>query len=118
MQSGRFDYAERISGETFAKKPLLRQVASLGGPIGCIHLGFYRQEFGLNYEHRLKIISYDYELIFALGSYLGMTSADKVYEMIDLIEELGLDAITAGVALGWVTEAFELALLMKKHLKK
>jgi aldehyde:ferredoxin oxidoreductase len=116
LQSGRFDYAEQISGETFAKKTLLRQVACSGCPIGCIHLGLYRQEFGLNYEYKSKMISYDYELIFALGSYLGMTSVDKVYEMIDLVEELGLDAITSGVALGWVTEAFENGLVDEKTL--
>lgn len=116
LQSGRFDYAEQISGETFAKKTLLRQVACSGCPIGCIHLGLYRQEFGPNYEYKSKMISYDYELIFALGSYLGMTSVDKVYEMIDLVEGLGLDAITAGVALGWVTEAFENGLVDEKTL--
>ena len=116
LKSGRFDYAEQISGETFAKKTLLKQVACSGCPIGCIHLGLYRQEFGLNYEYKSKMISYDYELIFALGSYLGMTSVDKVYEMIDLVEELGLDAITAGVALGWVTEAFENGLVDEKTL--
>lgn len=106
MQAGSFDHAQQISGEVFAEKTLIRQVACSGCPIGCIHLGLHRQEFGPNYEYKSKMISYDHELIFALGSYLGMSSTSKVYVMIDLVEELGLDAISAGVALGWVTEAF------------
>ena len=116
LQSGTFEHAEQISGETFAEETLLRQVACSGCPIGCIHLGLFRQEFGSNYEYKSKMIAYDYEPIFALGSYLGMSSADKFYKMFDLVEELGLDAITAGIALGWVTEAFENGLVDEKTL--
>lgn len=111
MQAGSFEHAQEISGETFAEKTLIRQIACSGCPIGCIHLGLHRQEFGPNYEYKSKMLSYDHELIFALGSYLGMSSTSKVYEMIDLVEELGLDAISAGVALGWVTEAFAKGLI-------
>ncbi|OEH86830.1 aldehyde:ferredoxin oxidoreductase [Desulfuribacillus stibiiarsenatis] len=107
LQSGRFEHAEEISGEAFAEKSLLRQVACSGCPIGCIHIGLHRQQFGEAYEYESKSISYDHELIFALGSFLGMSSQEKVYQLIDRVEELGLDAISAGVVLGWVIEAFE-----------
>lgn len=106
LQSSKFQHAEQISGEAFAEKTLVRQLACAGCPIGCIHLGLHRKQFGPNYEFKSKKISYDHELIFALGSYLGMSSQDKVYDLIDKVEELGLDAITAGVALGWITEAY------------
>ncbi|OEF97869.1 aldehyde ferredoxin oxidoreductase N-terminal domain-containing protein [Desulfuribacillus alkaliarsenatis] len=107
MQESNFEHAEAISGEAFAEQTLLRQIACSGCPIGCIHIGLHRQMFGELYEYESKSISYDHELIFALGSYLGMSSQDKVYKLIDKVEDLGLDAITAGVALGWVIEAFE-----------
>ncbi|MGF7186269.1 aldehyde:ferredoxin oxidoreductase [Desulfitispora alkaliphila] len=117
MQKGTFEAAENISGESFAEKTLLRQIACSGCPIGCIHLGLFREEFGSNYEYKFKSLSYDFELIFALGSYLGITEINKVYQLIDLVEELGMDAITAGVALGWVTEAFKKGFITEDDLK-
>lgn len=116
MQQSSFEAAEAISGETFAKKTLLRQIACSGCPIGCIHLGLFREEFGHSHEYKFQSISYDHELIFALGSYLGMSSTQKVYQLIDEVEQLGLDAITAGVALGWVIEALEKGLLTKEEV--
>ncbi len=111
MQSGKFENAHNISGEAFANDTLIRQLACSGCPIGCIHLGLHRRQFGPGYEFKSKNISYDHELIFALGSYLGMSDQHKVYDLIDKVEELGLDAISAGVALGWVTEAYDRGLV-------
>ena len=113
LQEQRFAHGEAISGEAFAEKTLLRQMACSGCPIGCIHIGLYRRQFGppKSYEFKSKNVSYDHELIFALGSFIGMSSQEKIYDLIDKVEELGLDAITAGVALGWVTEAFQKGLV-------
>ncbi|MBM7854854.1 aldehyde:ferredoxin oxidoreductase [Desulfohalotomaculum tongense] len=107
LQSGTFEQAGNISGESFAEQSLIRKMACSGCPVGCIHIAMRRREFGPGYEYESKAISYDHELIFALGSFIGMTSQEKVLDLIDLVEELGMDAITAGVALGWVTEAYQ-----------
>ncbi len=106
-----FDSAKAISGETFAENTLLRQIACSGCPIGCIHLGLFREEFGAGHEYKFRSVSYDHELIFALGSFLGMDSTQKVYQLIDRVEDLGLDAISAGVAAGWAVEALERGIL-------
>ena len=116
LQQSSFSAADQISGETFAEKTLMRQIACSGCPIGCIHLGFFRQEFGPTYEYKYKAISYDHELIFALGSFLGMDDPDAVYALIDAVEELGLDAISAGVMLGWITEAYQNGLIREEQL--
>ena len=116
MQQSSFESAEAISGETFAKETLLRQVACSGCPIGCIHLGLFREEFGKSHEYKFQSLSYDHELIFALGSYLGMSTTQKVYQMIDAVEQLGLDAITAGVAVGWVIEALDRQLISQEEV--
>jgi aldehyde:ferredoxin oxidoreductase len=117
LQKSSFESAEAISGETFAKKTLLRQIACSGCPIGCIHLGLFREEFGTSNEYKYRSVSYDHELIFALGSQLGMDSTHKVYQLIDLVEDLGLDAITSGVAAGWAVEAFQRGLVTEKELE-
>ena len=96
-----------ISGEHFAEELLLRQTACSGCPVGCIHVGLLRERFGEEHEYLYRQVGYDYELIFALGSMLGMTDADDVFRLIEDVERMGLDVISAGVALAWATEALE-----------
>ena len=107
LQAATFEHANKISGEAFAEQSLIRKLACAGCPVGCIHIGLRRREFGPGYEYQSKSLAYDHELIFALGSFLGMSSQEKVYDLIDMVEDLGMDAISAGVALGWVTEALQ-----------
>ncbi|WP_338013805.1 aldehyde ferredoxin oxidoreductase C-terminal domain-containing protein [Desulforamulus profundi] len=116
LQQSSFEHAEAISGEAFAEQSLVRKMACSGCPVGCIHIGLHRREFGPGYDYESKNLSYDHELIFALGSFLGMSSQDKIYEMIDAVEELGLDAISAGVLLGWATEACQRGIISQEQL--
>nr|WP_315988234.1 aldehyde ferredoxin oxidoreductase C-terminal domain-containing protein [Desulforamulus aquiferis] len=116
LQQSSFENAQAISGEAFAEESLVRKMACAGCPVGCIHIGLHRREFGPGYDYESKSLSYDHELIFALGSFLGMSSQSKIYELIDAVEELGMDAISAGVLLGWVTEAFQQGKVSEEQL--
>jgi aldehyde:ferredoxin oxidoreductase len=107
MQSGTFEYADDVSGEAFAHKNLVRKMSCTGCPVGCIHIGMYRREFDKGHEYEAISVSYDYELIFALGTFLGVKSTDEIIAMIEEVEEQGLDAMSTGVCLGWATEALE-----------
>ena len=100
-----FEHGDKISGETFAHKNLVRKMACTGCPVGCIHIGQFRREFDKGHEYEAVSVSYDYELIFALGSFLGIKSSDEVLQLIEVVENLGLDAMSTGVVLGWATEA-------------
>ncbi|MCL2568245.1 MAG: aldehyde:ferredoxin oxidoreductase [Oscillospiraceae bacterium] len=105
LQSGTFEHADNISGEAFAQKNLVRKLACSGCPVGCIHVGMYRREFDKGHEYEAISVAYDYELIFALGTFLGVKDTDEILAIIDEVEESGLDAMSAGVCLGWATEA-------------
>ncbi|WP_045214781.1 aldehyde ferredoxin oxidoreductase N-terminal domain-containing protein [Desulfonatronovibrio magnus] len=107
LQSTHDPEIEGISGETFAQDLLLRQVACAGCPVGCIHIGLLRERFGDEHEYLYRQVSYDYEPIFGVGSMLGVTTASGVLTLLEEVEKLGLDAISAGVALAWATEALE-----------
>ncbi|SCZ77348.1 aldehyde ferredoxin oxidoreductase N-terminal domain-containing protein [Acidaminobacter hydrogenoformans] len=102
---------EPLTGEAFAQRNLIRKTACAGCPVGCIHIGQFRREFGPGYEYEAVSVSYDYELIFSLGTFLGIKTSDEVLEMIEAVETYGLDAISAGVVLGWATEAFQKGLV-------
>jgi len=82
LQSGKYEHADDISGEQFAEKNLVRKVACAGCSVGCIHIGMYRHEFAKGKEYEAINVTYDYELIFALGSFLGIKTTDEILAMI------------------------------------
>jgi len=107
MRANKFEHAEDVSGEAFAEKNLVRKLSCTGCPVGCIHIGMYRREFDKGHEYEAISVSYDYELIFALGTFLGVKTTDEILAIIEEVEEYGLDAMSTGVCLGWATEALE-----------
>lgn len=111
LQKTSFDKAADIGGEQFAQKHLVRKMACTGCPVGCIHIGQIRREFDKGHEYEKRDVCYDYELIFALGSYLGIDNTQDILEVIDDVERAGLDAMSTGVCLGWATEAFKTGLV-------
>jgi aldehyde:ferredoxin oxidoreductase len=117
MQSGSFAEAEAISGEKFAENHLIRKLACSGCPIGCIHIALLRQEFASGHEYVSSEVAYDYELIFALGSYLGISSPSEILALIDTCEQSGLDVIASGIVAGWATEASVNGLINPNELK-
>ena len=111
-----FEHGEKISGEAFAESNLIRKMACVGCPVGCIHIGQFRREFDKEgHEYESISVGYDYELIYALGSFLGIKSTDEILALIDEVEELGMDAMSAGVALGWATEALQKGIITEKE---
>jgi len=107
LQTGSFEAADEVCGETFAQKNLVRKMACTGCPVGCIHIGMYRREFDKGHEYEAINVAYDYELIFALGTFLGIGDTDEILALIDVVEQTGMDAMSTGVCLGWATDAFQ-----------
>ncbi len=106
---------KKLSGEAFAQKNLVRKMACTGCPVGCIHIGQYRREFDHGYEYESVSVGYDYELIYALGTFLGIKTSDEVLWLIEAAEEMGLDTMSCGVALGWMTEALSKGLITEEQ---
>ena len=104
-----------ITGETFAEKTLLRNQACSGCPIGCIHLGYFREKFHKDHRYYFSQVPYDHEPIFATGAMLSVHNAFAVLGILDDIEEMGLDVMSAGVALAWATEATEKGIISDKE---
>ena len=107
--------AEGITGERFAEVALLRNAACAGCPVGCIHIGFVRERFQEENRYLYRQISYDHELIFAVGSMLGVMDCFEVLKLIDVAEKMGLDVMSPGVALAWATEALAKGIITEKE---
>jgi aldehyde:ferredoxin oxidoreductase len=106
---------EGITGQKFADDTLLRSMACSGCPVGCIHMGFVREKFRKENRYVYRQVSYDYEPIFATGSMLGVTDAFAVLNIMDVVEKVGLDVMSAGVALAWATEALERGIISEEE---
>jgi aldehyde:ferredoxin oxidoreductase len=116
LKEARFEGASEISGETFAEQYLGRRLACSHCPVGCIHIAALREPYGDEaYFYKTSMISYDYEPIYALGSMLGGSNAKGLLKLMDLIEALGLDVMSTGVVLAWVTEAQERGIISEKE---
>ncbi len=104
-----------VTGDRFADETLLRSAACAGCPVGCIHVGFLREKFMAENQYLYRQVAYDYEPIFATGTMLGVTDAFAVLSIMDVVEKMGLDVMSAGVALAWATEATEKGLISEKE---
>ncbi|HWR25933.1 MAG TPA: aldehyde ferredoxin oxidoreductase family protein [Methanosarcina sp.] len=107
LQATSIEGVENISGENFAEKYLIRRVSCAGCPIGCVHVAMLKRPFSKAHEYEVLNTSYDYELIYALGSNLGITDPEAVLELIDACEKAGVDIISMGGVLAWATEMQE-----------
>jgi len=112
LKSACFEYAKEISGEALAERFLGRRIACAHCPVGCIHLAALRIPYEDEpYFYKTEMISYDYELIYALGTMLGISSPEGLLKLLERVEYYGVDAISTGVVLAWITEAYERGLI-------
>lgn len=108
--------AEGISGETLASQYLGRRLACSHCPIGCIHIAALREPYEDEaYFYKTTMISYDYELIYSLGSMLGVSNAHDLLRLIDKVETYAMDAMSTGVTLAWATEAQRQGLISERE---
>ena len=106
LTQARFEGAEKISGETFARDLLGRRVACSHCPVGCIHLAALREPYEDEpYFYKTSMVSYDYEPIYSLGSMLGISDVNGLLRVLDEVETYALDSMSTGVVLAWATEA-------------
>jgi aldehyde:ferredoxin oxidoreductase len=103
--------ADEISGEAFANGELIMKRACAGCQIGCIHVALYRRPFAPGWEYAHTLVAYDHELIYAVGSLLGIGARDRILRLIEDIDKAGMDVISCGTALAWATEATERGLI-------
>ncbi|MCS7175642.1 aldehyde ferredoxin oxidoreductase N-terminal domain-containing protein [Pseudothermotoga sp.] len=111
FSQGFFESAHTISGEYFADHLLAQQISCAHCPIGCIHMGVFRELFADPHMYKTLKTSYDHELIYSLGSNLSIAKAEELLKIIHFVERQGWDAISIGVVLAWATEAFQRGLI-------
>ena len=106
FSQGSFEGARRISGEAFGDDYLDQQIACAHCQCGCIHMASLREQFHREHGFKTARVSYDFELIYALGSNLSIDDPRAILRLLHQVEKEGWDAMSLGVTLAWATEAF------------
>jgi len=115
FSQGYFEGSSQISGEKFASDYLIQHTACAHCPVGCIHIGKLREKFSEPCHYKTVKVSYDHELIYALGSNLSISYAPDILRLLEYIEKQGWDAISMGVTLAWATDSFLHGVINLKH---
>ncbi len=116
FSQGYFENAEGISGEAFASKHLAQQIACAHCPCGCIHMATLRECFNADHHmYKTFKVSYDHELIFAWGSNLSIGNSEDLLKLLYYVEKQGWDAISMGVIIAWVCEAYQRGIITNEH---
>ncbi|MBU1702008.1 MAG: aldehyde:ferredoxin oxidoreductase [Candidatus Eisenbacteria bacterium] len=106
FSQGWFEGSEQISGEVFGNDHLSRQIACAHCQCGCIHLATLREQFHKEHGFKTFQVSYDFELIYALGTNLSINDPKCILKLLHKTEKEGWDAMSVGVTLAWATDAF------------
>jgi len=105
FSSGRFEGANKISGETLNETCKKRGGVGMTGHRGCTGCiiqcsNVYPKEDGTE-----LVSCQEYESVWSLGANCGIDNLDVTGELIRLCNDYGLDTIEAGVTLGVAMEA-------------
>ncbi len=116
LKESAFDGAEKISGEKIAEGFLGKRLACAHCPVACIHVAAFREPYPDEpFFYKTTMVGYDYELLYAVGSMLGGSDVNGLLKLIDRIEAYGLDCMSTGVVLSWMTEAMEKGIISEKE---
>ena len=113
FQTGVFEGAHKISGETFAEKYSVRGAtpskACFACPAGCARLSRVDEP---GYEGKGE--GPEYESVASLGAVTGVDNMPAVIKAGRICNDMGMDTISAGVTVGCAMELFERGYLPEK----
>lgn len=109
FQSGQFEAADVLSGDSFRKHEWVKEYACFGCPIAC---GKYTRPL----EDGVVIEGPEYETTFALGPNCAIGDREAIIRLNWWCDEYGLDTISTGAVVGLVMEMFERDLIQASDL--
>ncbi|MEW6547255.1 MAG: aldehyde ferredoxin oxidoreductase family protein [Bacillota bacterium] len=104
FSGGSFEGWESLAGETYEKQFVVDRWGCYACPVRC------KRTVRLD---GIEVGGPEYETIAAFGSNLGSSDLASILEVNRLCNDLGLDTISTGVTLAFVTECFERGLLTR-----
>ena len=105
-----FEHAEEVSGEYMHEHYHVKSVGCSGCSIGCEQWAEVKQG-----KYKGARIGLDYEPLFALGPNCGIGELPPIIKLVQMTDELGMDAMSAGVVVSWAMECYERGILSQEE---
>ena len=106
-----FEGAEKVSGEVLNEKYVTKIIGCSSCAMRCEHMCVVSEGPYKNTMTRME-----YETLWALGPYCGVDRLDAIIKGMQLTNYYGVDAISAGVIIGFAMDCYEKGILSQKEL--
>jgi aldehyde:ferredoxin oxidoreductase len=109
--NSRFEGAEKVSGECLNEKYVAKIIGCSSCAMRCEHMCVVADGPYKNTMTRME-----YETLWALGPYCGVDRLDAIIKGMELTNYYGIDAISAGVTVGFAMDCYERGILTQEEL--
>ena len=106
-----FEGADKVSGEVLNEKFLAKIIGCSSCAMRCEHEVVVPEG-----PYKDTMTRMEYETLWAMGPYCGIDRLDAIIKGMELANYYGMDAISAGVIVGFVMDCYENGILTKKGL--
>ncbi len=109
--SSSFEGAEKVSGENLNDRFVARIIGCSSCAMRCEHMCVVADG-----PYKKTMTRMEYETLWALGPYCGVDRLDAIIKGMELSNYYGVDAISAGVTVGFAMDCFERGLLTSEQV--
>ncbi|MCW4030834.1 MAG: aldehyde:ferredoxin oxidoreductase, partial [Candidatus Bathyarchaeota archaeon] len=106
-----FEKADKVSGEVLNERFVAKIIGCSSCAMRCEHEVVVPEG-----PYKGTMTRMEYETLWALGPYCGIDKLDTIIKGMDLCNYYGMDAISAGVIVGFAMDCYENGILSKKDL--
>jgi aldehyde:ferredoxin oxidoreductase len=107
FSAGSFEDGKNLYGPVMREKIVITDKGCFGCPCPC-------GKYSRNKKYNSYVEGPEYETIGLMGSNLGIGDIEAVAQANLLCDDLGIDTISAGNAIGWAMECYEKGIFTKK----
>ncbi|MDP3184166.1 MAG: aldehyde ferredoxin oxidoreductase family protein [Anaerolineales bacterium] len=107
FSAGSFEEGKDLYGPVMREKIVITDKGCFGCPSPC-------GKYSRSKKYNLEVEGPEYETIGMMGSNLGISDIEAVAKLNLLCDDLGIDTISAGSAIGWAMECYEKGIFTKK----
>jgi aldehyde:ferredoxin oxidoreductase len=106
-----FETADKVSGEVLNEKFVTKIIACSSCAMRCEHEVVVPEG-----PYKGTMTRMEYETLWALGPYCGINKLDAIIKGMELCNYYGMDAISAGVIVGFAMDCYENGILSQEAL--
>ena len=107
--NSRFEGAEKVSGENLNERFVAKIIGCSSCAMRCEHVCVVPEG-----PYKGTMTRMEYEPLWAMGPYCGVDRLDAIIKGMDLCNYYGIDAISAGVIVGFAMDCYEKGILTEK----